>query len=204
MRKVNLNVYTIDELKNQFPKTYKKVIEKEQNNIQSDEWWKFVHEDLCGQLKHMGFELGKDGFGFDLYKNEVQFDGMLSYKPLSEYLCTDFQTFHQKLNDIQGKYKNSLVVSLKENEKYCYKNISRNINSYFDYSFESDDGEYNEKTELSKDDCSNLISIISDIANDLLDTLQKDLASKLTEESIVENFKTQGLEFFADGSIYIN
>ena len=93
---------------------------------------------------------------------------------------------------------------LKENEKYCYKNISRNINSYFDYSFESDDGEYNEKTELSKDDCSNLISIISDIANDLLDTLQKDLASKLTEESIVENFKTQGLEFFADGSIYIN
>jgi hypothetical protein len=182
MRNVTIQVYNIQELKEFFPKSYKSVIEKEQIAIQSDDWWTFAHEDLVGQLKHMGLNLKDSEFGFDLYKQQITFKGTLSYKPLSDYICTTFSGLQEKLNLIQAKYNNEIIFDLEG----------------LSYSFSDND---ESDRHLSPNDFSALLDIIKEIESGLLETLQKDLDFALSEDQILQYFDANDSEFFANGSM---
>jgi hypothetical protein len=184
MRHIIIKVYTIQDLKKNFPKSYKSVIEKEQIAIQSDDWWTFAHEDLVGQLKHMGFNLKDSEFGFDLYKQQITFKGTLSYQTVSDYICTTFNGIQEKLNLIQAKYNNEIIFDLEG----------------LSYSFSKDESDRH----LSPNDFSDLIDIIKEIKSGLLETLQKNLDFMLSEDQIIEFFDANDSEFFANGSSYVS
>lgn len=60
-------LYTIDELKEQFPEVYKRVIEKNWNINVNYAWYDFIEYDYTEQLKKIGF-----------YDLEIQFSGFYS------------------------------------------------------------------------------------------------------------------------------
>ena len=190
-------VYTIDELKEQFPEVYKKAIEKNQDINTDFEWYDFIEADYIEQLEKIGF-----------YDIEIQFSGFWSQ---GDGACFSGNWYKDRVDlskvDIEEIYSDSI--------KNLYGTLVEITNSCSDGSFcittsgrychentMSIDGEfYDESGEFIYMDDDRILSECKCIAREIYRSLEEDYTYLTSEPSILETLQCNEYYFDLNGTI---
>jgi hypothetical protein len=191
MRTINIQVYSILELKSLFPDSYKTVIEREQKFIANDDWYTPIVESLEIALCNLGFTKSRNrhGISFDLHYSEFSIDYDYSYaevKPEYEIFPT-IHNFHIDLNDIQYRYDNKIILSPNNGE---YSATRLGCDPCIDDELYSS---------FTGKDRAEFIGIIKSLFNECLKIIRNNFDSITSEECICDNLID--VEFFENGDV---
>jgi len=191
-------VYTIDELKDQFPEVYKKVIEKNFDINTDHDWYDFIEADYIEQLEKIGF-----------YDVELQFSGFYSQGDGASFSGN----WYKDRADLSIVNLDDLYS---DNIKNLYSSLVEFTNSYFDGSFcittsgrychentMSIDGEayITEDLEFIEFNFDPILSECKSISREIYRSLAKDYEHLTSEDIILETLQCNDYYFDLSGKI---
>ena len=196
-RIIEETVYTIQELKNNYPEAYKKAIEKNSDINTAFEWYDFIEEDYIAQLEKIGF-----------YDVKIQFSGFWSqgdgacfigkwYKDradlnkidLEEIYSPEIKNLYYSLLDLTNSYMDS-CFSLTDSGRYYHEN-SMHI-----------DGEAcTENGESVEFDFDPILSECKSIACEIYRSLEEDYEHLTSEPVILETLQCNNYYFDLSGKL---
>ena len=190
-------VYTIDELKDQFPEVYKKVIEKQWDINVMHGWYDFIEADYIEQLEKIGF-----------YDIEIQFSGFWSQ---GDGACFSGNWYKDRVD--LSKVNPEELYS--DNIKNLYSSLVDFTNSYFDGSFcITTSGRYCHENTMSIDgECidndheqipyafNTILTECKSIAREIYRSLEKDYEHLTSEDTILETLQCNEYYFDLSGKI---
>ena len=191
-------VFTIDELKEQFPEVYKKVIENQWYINVDHDWYDFIEEDFINQLEKIGFydvELRFSGFysqgdgasfSGNWYKNRVD----LSKVNIEDIHSDNIKNLYSSLVDFTNLYiDGSLCITTSGH--YCHENTM------------SIDGEayITEDREFIEFDFDPILSECKCIACEIYRSLEDEYEHLTSETGILETLQCNDYYFDLSGKI---
>lgn len=190
-------VYTIDELKDQFPEVYQKVIEKNSDINTDFNWYDFIEADYIEQLEKIGFYDVKIYFsGFCSQGDGACFEGKwykdradLNKVDLEEIYSPEIKNLYYSLLDLTNSYIDG-CFSLTTSGRYCHENTM------------SIDGETcTENGESVEFDFDNILEECKNIAREIYKSLKHDYEDAISESSILETLQCNEYYFDLSGNI---
>jgi len=130
MKTVTRILYTISELKEQFPKIYKKVLDDHRDWNTDCDWWNFTYYDIKTLLGYCGFTEPEIAFsGFSSQGDGASFTGTCYYRDidvikLTEYAPNEekFRLFATDLKNLMKDYPDSRVKLSRAGHRYVHEN----------------------------------------------------------------------------------
>lgn len=151
MKTVTRNLYTISELKDQFPKIYQKVLDDNRDWNTDFDWYEYLIDDIKTMLGYCGFTEPEIAFsGFSSQGDGASFTGTCYYNDidivkLTEYAPNEekFRLFATDLKNLMKDYPDARVKLTRTNRHYVHEHT-------IDYDLEYE-GEVSQREETIDD-----------------------------------------------------
>lgn len=196
MRKIELTVRTIDEIKEQSPKLYQKILDKNRYlNVDYDDWADFIEEDMNDDAMKQGFEVDKWLWsGFSSQGDGAMFEGTCD---IAKYLEVNKQNFkhYEHIKKLLDNGEISYTIKFAHRGHYYHSKSyhATGIDMYFDYT----DLDTEVLDELDLD----IRQAYESLCEEMYDRLYKAYYELISDQEVYDALLANEYEFYNDGSI---
>lgn len=206
MKTITINLYTIEEMKEQFPKVYQHILDNNRDFNTGDDWYTFVYDYFREPLEKIGFtdiEFSFSGFWSqgDGASFTAKFSAPASFPELKETETLEtVRALAGTLQIIAGRFPGLSFAITRDDRRYSHENTV-SIDELTTWPRESIDadgiGDAPDYWERLKE----IEDAARDVMRELYRSLEKDYEALTSDENVHDCLSANGYFFDLDGKI---